>query len=59
MEQQLEQARATQKAAAAAAAARATQQQLERAAGVLMVTLGLWLGRQAVLHLAPLPLPPA
>jgi len=34
-------------------------QQLERAAGVLMVTLGLWPGRQAVLHLAPLPLPPA
>jgi chromosome segregation ATPase len=32
MEQQLEQARATQQAAAAAAAARATQQQLERAA---------------------------
>jgi Ca2+/H+ antiporter, TMEM165/GDT1 family len=30
--------------------------QLERAAGVLMVALGLWLGRQAVLHLAPLPL---
>ncbi|WP_254957371.1 MULTISPECIES: TMEM165/GDT1 family protein [unclassified Cyanobium] len=28
--------------------------QLERAAGVLMVALGLWLGRQAVLHLAPL-----
>jgi putative Ca2+/H+ antiporter (TMEM165/GDT1 family) len=28
-------------------------QQLERAAGVLMVGLGLWLGRQAVLHLAP------
>jgi putative Ca2+/H+ antiporter (TMEM165/GDT1 family) len=27
--------------------------QLERAAGVLMVVLGLWLGRQAVLHLAP------
>jgi putative Ca2+/H+ antiporter (TMEM165/GDT1 family) len=34
-------------------------QQLERAAGVLMVALGLWLGRQAVLHLAPMPLPPA
>ncbi|MFN6132628.1 MAG: TMEM165/GDT1 family protein [Synechococcaceae cyanobacterium] len=34
-------------------------QQLERAAGVLMVALGLWLGRQAVLHLAPLPTPPA
>jgi len=33
--------------------------QLERAAGVLMVTLGLWLGRQAVLHLAPLPLAPS
>ena len=29
-------------------------EQLERAAGVLMVALGLWLGRQAVLHLAPL-----
>jgi putative Ca2+/H+ antiporter (TMEM165/GDT1 family) len=29
--------------------------QLERAAGVLMVALGLWLGRQAVVHLAPLP----
>ena len=28
--------------------------QLERAAGVLMVALGLWLGRQAVLNLAPL-----
>jgi putative Ca2+/H+ antiporter (TMEM165/GDT1 family) len=28
--------------------------QLERAAGLLMVALGLWLGRQAVLHLAPL-----
>jgi len=28
--------------------------QLERAAGVLMVALGLWLGRQAMLHLAPL-----
>ncbi|MFM8276366.1 MAG: TMEM165/GDT1 family protein [Cyanobium sp.] len=34
-------------------------QQLERAAGLLMVALGLWLGRQAVLHLAPLPVPPA
>ncbi len=34
-------------------------EQLERAAGVLMVALGLWLGRQAVLHLAPMPLPPA
>ncbi|MFN6340285.1 MAG: TMEM165/GDT1 family protein [Cyanobacteriota bacterium] len=33
-------------------------QQLERAAGVLMVGLGLWLGRQAVLHLAPAPIPP-
>jgi putative Ca2+/H+ antiporter (TMEM165/GDT1 family) len=33
--------------------------QLERAAGVLMVALGLWLGRQAVLHLAPLPLGPS
>ncbi|MFM7648235.1 MAG: TMEM165/GDT1 family protein [Cyanobium sp.] len=29
--------------------------QLERAAGVLMVTLGLWLGRQAVLQLGPEP----
>lgn len=28
-------------------------EQLERAAGVLMVALGLWLGRQAVLNLAP------
>jgi putative Ca2+/H+ antiporter (TMEM165/GDT1 family) len=27
--------------------------QLERAAGVLMVALGLWLGRQAVLQLVP------
>jgi len=27
-------------------------EQLERAAGVIMVVLGLWLGRQAVLHLA-------
>jgi len=27
-------------------------EQLERAAGVLMVVLGLWLGRQAVLQLA-------
>lgn len=33
-------------------------QQLERAAGVLMVGLGLWLGRQAVLHLAPAAAPP-
>ena len=33
-------------------------QQLERAAGLLMVGLGLWLGRQAVLHLAPSPTPP-
>ncbi|MFN9628794.1 MAG: TMEM165/GDT1 family protein [Cyanobacteriota bacterium] len=32
-------------------------QQLERAAGVLMVALGLWLGRQAVLQLAPTVLP--
>ena len=31
--------------------------QLERLAGILMVALGLWLGRQAVLHLAPLPGP--
>ena len=29
-------------------------EQLERAAGVLMVALGLWLGRQAVLNLTPL-----
>ena len=28
-------------------------EQLERGAGVLMVVLGLWLGRQAVLQLAP------
>ena len=28
-------------------------QQLERAAGILMVALGLWLGRQAVLHGLP------
>jgi putative Ca2+/H+ antiporter (TMEM165/GDT1 family) len=28
-------------------------QQLERAAGILMVALGLWLGRQAVLQLSP------
>ena len=28
--------------------------QLEKAAGILMVALGLWLGRQAMLHLAPL-----
>ncbi len=28
-------------------------QQLERGAGILMVVLGLWLGRQAVLQLAP------
>ena len=33
-------------------------QQLERAAGALMVGLGLWLGRQAVLHLAPTAAPP-
>jgi putative Ca2+/H+ antiporter (TMEM165/GDT1 family) len=33
-------------------------QQLERLAGILMVALGLWLGRQAVLHLAPLPSAP-
>ena len=32
-------------------------QQLERGAGVLMVALGLWLGRQAVLQLAPASLP--
>jgi len=30
-------------------------QLLERLAGTLMVALGLWLGRQAVLNLAPLP----
>ena len=30
-------------------------QQLERLAGILMVALGLWLGRQAVLNLAPFP----
>jgi putative Ca2+/H+ antiporter (TMEM165/GDT1 family) len=29
-------------------------QQLERLAGILMVALGLWLGRQAALHLVPL-----
>ena len=28
--------------------------QLERPAGVLMVTLSLWMGRQVVVHLAPL-----
>jgi putative Ca2+/H+ antiporter (TMEM165/GDT1 family) len=28
--------------------------QLERLAGILMVALGLWLGRQAALHLVPL-----
>ena len=28
-------------------------QQLERGAGILMVVLGLWLGRQAMLQLAP------
>ena len=33
-------------------------QQLERAAGLLMVGLGLWLGRQAVLQLAPPSTPP-
>jgi putative Ca2+/H+ antiporter (TMEM165/GDT1 family) len=27
-------------------------EQLERAAGILMVVLGLWLGRQAMVHLA-------
>ncbi|MEB3333290.1 MAG: TMEM165/GDT1 family protein [Synechococcaceae cyanobacterium] len=32
-------------------------QQLERGAGLLMVALGLWLGRQAVLQLAPSLLP--
>jgi putative Ca2+/H+ antiporter (TMEM165/GDT1 family) len=31
-------------------------EQLERAAGVLMVALGLWLGRQAVLQFGSLPL---
>ncbi|MFQ6539125.1 MULTISPECIES: TMEM165/GDT1 family protein [Aphanothece] len=30
-------------------------QQLERLAGILMVALGLWLGRQAVVNLAPSP----
>ena len=30
-------------------------QQLERLAGILMVVLGLWLGRQAVLGLVPSP----
>ncbi len=34
-------------------------QQLERSAGIVMVALGLWLGRQAVLQLVPPPLPPA
>jgi putative Ca2+/H+ antiporter (TMEM165/GDT1 family) len=29
--------------------------QLERLAGLLMVGLSLWLGRQAMLHLTPLP----
>jgi hypothetical protein len=29
--------------------------QLERLAGLLMVALGLWLGRQAAVHLTPLP----
>jgi putative Ca2+/H+ antiporter (TMEM165/GDT1 family) len=29
-------------------------EQLERLAGLLMVGLGLWLGRQAALHLVPL-----
>jgi hypothetical protein len=28
-------------------------QQLERLAGILMVALGLWLGRQAVVGLVP------
>ena len=32
-------------------------QQLERLAGILMVALGLWLGRQAVVALAPEYLP--
>jgi len=32
-------------------------QQLERLAGILMVALGLWLGRQAVVALAPEALP--
>lgn len=32
-------------------------QQLERGAGILMIVLGLWLGRQAVLQLAPAALP--
>jgi putative Ca2+/H+ antiporter (TMEM165/GDT1 family) len=34
-------------------------QQLERLAGILMIGLGLWLGRQAVLQLVPPSLPPA
>ena len=34
-------------------------QQLERSAGIVMVALGLWLGRQAVLQLVPPLLPPA
>lgn len=33
--------------------------QLERGAGILMITLGLWLGRQAVLTLLPSGLPSA
>jgi len=33
--------------------------QLERGAGILMITLGLWLGRQAVLTLLPSGLPGA
>ena len=33
-------------------------QQLERSAGIVMVALGLWLGRQAVLQLVPSSLPP-
>jgi Ca2+/H+ antiporter, TMEM165/GDT1 family len=32
--------------------------QLERGAGLLMLALGLWLGRQAVLQLAPAAYPP-
>ena len=33
--------------------------QLERGAGLLMLALGLWLGRQGVLQLAPAAYPPA
>ena len=44
-----------QPTAAPAAAATGAPQQLERLAGLLMVALGLWLGRQAILHLTALP----